>query len=118
VAADGTNVVLAAAQGGSASALELALDLAPDVNVANANGQTALHLLVGGGVRPEMAAMMRILAAHGARADIKTKYRVTAAEVADGGLTEVRAIFRQFFPATVTLAEAAGKPAAPPDVKN
>jgi ankyrin repeat protein len=120
VAADGTNVVLAAAQGGSASALELALNLAPDVNVANANGLTALHLLVGGGVRPELAAMMRVLAAHGARADIKTKFRMTAAEMADGGLTEIRTIFREYFPAptAVTLAEVARKPTAPQATKN
>lgn len=98
VAADGTNIVLAAAQGGSASALTLALSLAPDVDVQNGGGQTALHLIIGGGVRPETAAMMGILAAHGARTDLKNKYHMTAAEMADGGLTEVKAIFRQSFP--------------------
>jgi len=121
VAADGTNVVLAAAQGGSASVLKLALSLAPDVNVVNANGETPLHLLVSGGVRPELAAMMGILAAHGARADIKSKYHMTAAEMADGGLTEVRATFRERFPegTPTKLADAAGKRmTAPPVTKN
>ena len=113
VAADGTNLVLAAAQGDSAAVLELALSLAPDVNIVNANGETPLHLLVSGGVRPELAAMMGILAAHGARTDIKSKNHMTAAEMADGGLTEVRAIFLEHFPEAsgTKLANAVGKPA-------
>jgi ankyrin repeat protein len=108
VAQDGTNVVLAAAKGGSAATLDYALSLAPDANVANADGWTALHMLVGGGVQPELEPMLRVLAAHGARTDIKSKRGVTAAQMADGGLTEVKTIFRTIFPApaATTLASA------------
>jgi ankyrin repeat protein len=113
VAADGTNVVLAAAGGRSAAALALALSLAPDANVANGDGATPLHLLVGGGVQPELEAMLRLLAAHGARTDIKTGRGYTAAQMADGGLTEVKAAFRAVFPegATAKLADAGQQPA-------
>ncbi len=38
-----------------------------------ADGVTPLHLLVAGGVQPELGAMLRVLAAHGARDDIKTR---------------------------------------------
>jgi ankyrin repeat protein len=112
---NGTNVVLAAAIGGSAAALDYALSLAPDANVANADGATPLHLLVGGGTQPELGAMLRVLAAHGARVDIKNKSGVTAADMADGGLTEVKLVFRTVYPAEkgTTLASAAsdGRPA-------
>jgi ankyrin repeat protein len=103
VTEDGTNIVLAAARGGSAAALEAALAIAPDANVANARGLTALHLLVGGGVTPELGAMLRLLAAHGARPDIKSKRGATAAAMAADGLTEVKTIFEQVFPAGAPL---------------
>ncbi len=108
VETNGTNVVLAAARGGSAMALDYALSLAPDANVADADGVTPLHLLVAGGVQPELGAMLRVLAAHGARDDIKDKSGVTAAEMADGGLTEVRMVFRTVYPrrSGATLASA------------
>jgi ankyrin repeat protein len=114
VAEDGTNVVLAAAQGGSAAALELALRIAPDANVVNAGGYTALHMLVGGGMKPELGAMMRVLAAYGARADIKSKHGLTAAAMAADGLTEVKALFLESFPATAgpKLVDGTGNPPA------
>ena len=90
--------MLAAAQGGSDAALALALNVAPDANYANADGITALHMLVGGGPRPELAAMMHTLAAHGARTDIKTKHGATAVAMAMGGLNEVKAVFLEVFP--------------------
>lgn len=98
VAADGTNIVLAAVRGGDAATLDYALRLAPDVNVANARGMTPLHLLLGSGVQPALEAMLRVLAAHGARTDIPSKSGATAAQIADGGLTEVKQIFRSVFP--------------------
>lgn len=110
VAQDGTNIVLAAAKGGSAAALDLALTLAPDANVVNAAGWTPLHILVGSGVQPELGAMLRVLAAHGARTDIKDKRGATVAAMADGGLTEVRTIFREVFPdKSVQIAEGGGQ---------
>ncbi len=100
VGENGTNVLLAAAQGGSAAALGYALELAPDVNLARADGATALHLLIGGGVTPEFTAMIRLLASHGARTDIKASFGMTAAEMALGGLNDVKAIFLETFPST------------------
>ncbi|BBC73850.1 conserved hypothetical protein [Altererythrobacter sp. B11] len=110
VSANGTGVVLAAATSESAETLAYALDLAPDPNVADADGSTAMHLLVGtGNVRPGLAPMLRVLAAHGARTDLPNKRGITAAQMADGGLTEIGAIFRSIFPAEpeFPLAEAA-----------
>ncbi|MEQ6333705.1 ankyrin repeat domain-containing protein [Sphingobium sp. MK2] len=98
VAVDGTNVLLAAARGGSAATLGYALSLAPAVDVADADGMTVLHVLVAGGVQPELEAMLRVLAAHGARTDIPSKYGATAAQMADGGISEVKGIFRTVFP--------------------
>jgi ankyrin repeat protein len=97
VAQDGTNLVLAAAQSDSAATLAFALSLAPDANVADADGATPLHLLVGGGPRPELEAMMQALAAYGARTDIRNKRGQTAADMANNGRTEVRAEFLKVF---------------------
>jgi ankyrin repeat protein len=124
VAADGTNVVLAAITGSRAEALEVALAMAPDANVANAQGMTPLHLLVltGGKAHagPEFAAMLELLARHGARADIANKKGYTAASMAVGGLTEVRSAFAAVFPtdAAKAIAAAAAKDdAEKPDKK-
>ncbi|MBV2150842.1 ankyrin repeat domain-containing protein [Sphingobium sp. AS12] len=115
VTADGTNVVLAAARGGSAATLDYALSLAPDVNVAGANFMTALHWLVAGGVQPELEAMLKILAAHGARTDIPSKYGATAAQMADGGLTQVKQIFRTVFPDKTSVKMAGAAPQTVPE---
>jgi ankyrin repeat protein len=100
VAADGTNVLLAAARSGSAATLDLALGLAPDVDAVDAGGNTALHVLLGGGARPELSAMLAILARRGARTDIANRYKTTAAQMAENGLTDVKTLFRASFPAS------------------
>lgn len=110
VALDGTNVVLAAARGGSADTLGYALSLAPAVDVADANGMTVLHLLVAGGVQPELEAMMHIAAGHGARTDIASKSGTTAAQMADGGISEVKEIFRAVFPDPASVKMAGAPP--------
>jgi ankyrin repeat protein len=97
VAENGVNVVLAAASGQSAAALEEALALAPDANVADGKGTTPLHLVVGGGMHPELAPMLRALAAHGARPDAANKKGTTPAQMAEGGLTTVKAAYDQVF---------------------
>ena len=102
VAADGTNLVLAAAHGTDAAALDLALQLAPDANVADRQGTTALHLLAGGAPFPDLAAMLLALAAHGARTDLKTTRGMTAAALAVDGRTEVKALFFAAFPHAAT----------------
>lgn len=118
VSENGTGVVLAATASESAEALAYALELAPDPNVADANGSTAMHLLVGTGtVHPALAPMLRVLAAHGARTDLPNKRGITASQMADGGLTEIRAIFRSIFPSepNFPLAEAKGRAAGSAD---
>jgi ankyrin repeat protein len=114
VAADGSNVVLAAARGGSAATLDYALSLAPAVDVAGADCMTALHLLVAGGVQPELEAMLHILAARGARTDIPNKYGATASQMADGGLTQVKEIFRTVFPDKASVKMAGTAPRTVP----
>ena len=116
VAENGTNFVLAAARGVTPAALEFALTIAPDANVADSRGATPLHVLVGGGPKPELAAMLQVLAAHGARSDIKDKNGHTAADMATGGQTEVKDAFTAAFgnhaKATVADAQIAAKAAA------
>ncbi|WP_036502594.1 ankyrin repeat domain-containing protein [Novosphingobium sp. AP12] len=97
VAENGVNVVLAAASGHSAAALAEALALAPGANVADAKGTTALHLLLGGGMAPELPAMLRVLATHGARPDLANKKGTTPAQMAEGGLATVKAVYDQVF---------------------
>ena len=97
VAENGTNVVLAAATGGNADALEYALALAPDVDVADRGGMTALHLVLSGGMKPGLPAMLRVLRDHCARTDLASERRQTADQIAEQGLTEVRTIYESVF---------------------
>lgn len=97
VAANGSTVVLAAAAGHSAEALDYALSLAPDVDVADAKGHTALHLVLGGGIDPGLGPMLAVLAAHHARTDIPDKNGHTAAQNAASGLTPVKIAFDKVF---------------------
>jgi uncharacterized protein len=92
-AEDGTNVVLAAASSGKLAALEVALQLVPDPNTADARGQTPMHVLLGGDGTPDTAAMMKLLASKGARIDIKNRGGRTAADVARSAQSGPRAAF-------------------------
>ena len=95
----GVNVVLAAAGGRSAPALALALDLAPDANVADKQKATALHMLAGGPWFEDLAAMLRLLSSHGARTDLADGRGKTALEVLNDGLATVQTVFHDVFPA-------------------
>ncbi|KHK93280.1 ankyrin repeat domain-containing protein [Novosphingobium malaysiense] len=97
VAENGTNVVLAAAHSHSPASLERALSLAPDANVADAQGNTPLHVLLMGGFHSDLQAMFRVLADHGARTDIPNKKDMTAAQFAEKGLTTVREAYQHAF---------------------
>ena len=97
VAENGTNVVLAAATGGNAETLEYALTLAPDVNVTDRAGMTALHLVLFGGAKPELEAMLRVLRDHCARTDLASEGGQTADQIAEQGLTEVRPVYESVF---------------------
>ncbi|HEY6869906.1 MAG TPA: ankyrin repeat domain-containing protein [Novosphingobium sp.] len=97
VAANGTNVVLAAAAGRRAEALAYALELVPDANRADATGATPLHRVLAGGLYPGLEPMLRLLAAHGARTDLPDAKGVTAGKLAEDGLGPVRNLFHQVF---------------------
>lgn len=75
---DGTNVLLAAAVGGSTAALDYAIELQPDLKVQNDTGATVTHLVlsnriaqVRGYLSPETPQMIRLLASKGAPLDIR-----------------------------------------------
>ncbi|WP_404482212.1 ankyrin repeat domain-containing protein [Novosphingobium sp. BL-52-GroH] len=97
VADNGVNVVLAAASGRSVAALEEALALAPDANVADDKGNTPLHLVLGGPMHGQLAPMLRVLAARGARPDVANGKGTTPAQIAEGGLATVKAVYDQVF---------------------
>lgn len=72
--AEGNNVLLAAAQSNPA-ALNVALELQPDANARNNNGQTALHRLLNIGTdsdttHADIVAMFHLLKDHGADAGL------------------------------------------------
>ncbi|WP_421847730.1 ankyrin repeat domain-containing protein [Novosphingobium sp.] len=94
----GVNLVLAAVQGRNATALGLAIELAGDANVADKNRTTALQMLAGGPFFPELPAMLHVLAAHGARADIPNAKGKTALQVLTDGLATVQAAFHEVYP--------------------
>jgi len=102
----GVNLVLAAAQGRNAAALELAIELAGDANAADKDKTTALHMLAGGPFFPELPAMLRVLAAHGARADIPNARGKTALQVLTDGLATVQAAFHEVYPDKPSTSEA------------
>lgn len=98
----GVNLVLAAAQGRDPTALTLAIELVGDsgggANAADKTGATPLHMLAGGPFFPELPAMLRVLAAHGAKADIPNAKGKTALQVLADGLATVQAAFHDVFP--------------------
>lgn len=102
----GVNLVLAAAQGRNAAALELAIELAGDANAADKDKTTALHMLAAGPFFPELPAMLRVLAAHGARADIPNARGKTALQVLTDGLATVQAAFHEVYPDKPSTSEA------------
>ena len=102
VAENGNNVVLAAAHSHSPIALEQALAMAPDANVADAQGNTPLHVLLMGGFHSDLRAMFSVLARHGARTDIPNEKGLTAAQFAEKGLTVVREAYQQAFADTAS----------------
>jgi ankyrin repeat protein len=94
---DGTNVLLAAAASGKLDALRLALELAPDPNVATTDGDTPLHVLLSMGTGNDLAHMMKLLAARGARSDIKNRAGQTAADLARDAQTDAKLAYDSAF---------------------
>ena len=96
-AEDQTTVVLAAAGSGHLAALQLALQWQPDANVSNANGQTALHVLVSADPGEDTAAMLQLLAEHGVPSQRKTKDGYTAADLVKEGPAVMQALFSRAY---------------------
>ncbi|WP_244904573.1 ankyrin repeat domain-containing protein [Cellvibrio mixtus] len=100
-AQDGTSLVLAAVRS-NASALSLALSLAPDVNITNNSGKTALHLLLGYSFYMPMtieqiAAMFEVLAAQGARISLADSSGQTPLDIAKREDFKAKAEFASAF---------------------
>jgi ankyrin repeat protein len=110
VAENGVNIALAAASGHSAAALEEALALAPNANVADAKGTTPLHLVIGGGMHDQLGAMLKVLAAHGAKPTLANARGTTPAQMAEGGLATVKAVYDQVFGQTAAPVLATNRP--------
>jgi len=110
VAENGVNVALAAASGHSAAALEEALALAPNANVTDAKGTTPLHLVIGGGMHDQLGAMLKVLAAHGAKPTLANARGTTPAQMAEGGLATVKAVYDQVFGQTAAPVLATNRP--------
>jgi ankyrin repeat protein len=102
VAEDGTNVVLSSVRGGLLKPLEIALRVAPNPDVADIDGSTALHYLLNPGLQrklePDLEAMIQCFAQHGARVDLADKRGNTARTVIDRTLTEVKVMYFKYFP--------------------
>jgi ankyrin repeat protein len=84
---DGANVVLVASVSGSLKALDYAVQIAPDLNVHNEAGMTPLHLVMAprrgrGKPSPEVADMVRLLAAKGAPLMAKNERGQTPQDIA------------------------------------
>lgn len=96
---DGTNIVLAAAPN-NPEVLALALQLAPDANVTNKYGQTALHLLMGYSnnlSNEQTGELFKLLAKQGARTDIATRWGQTPEDLATEEQFRARAEFAEIF---------------------
>ena len=106
VAADGTDILLAAAASHSPDALALALSLVAKVDVQDANGATPLHRVLDGGVHDAQGPMLLQLARHGARYDIPDKSGRTAVQTAMGGVLPTKTAFLQAFPDAASVAPA------------
>lgn len=100
-AADGRNVVLAAAQS-NPEALAYALELWPDANVTDKKGKTPLHLLLSVSSsspisNEQMAAMFVLLEARGASIDIADSSGETPAAIATRDQFRAKADFAAVF---------------------
>lgn len=85
-AEDGTNVVLAALSS-NAETLSLALSFAPDINIVNKSGKTALHVLLGYSFYmpltiEQIAAMFDVLASQGANINLADSSGTTPLDIA------------------------------------
>lgn len=100
-AEDGTSVVLAAVSS-NAETLSLALSLVPDINIANKNGRTALHVLLGYSFYmpltiEQIAAMFDVLASQGANINLADSSGTTPLDIAKREDFKAKAEFAKAF---------------------
>ncbi|MEN0038776.1 MAG: ankyrin repeat domain-containing protein [Cellvibrio sp.] len=100
-AEDGTSVVLAAVSS-NAETLSLALSLAPDINIANKNGRTALHVLLGYSFYmpltiEQIAAMFDVLSKQGANINLADSSGTTPLDIAKREDFKAKAEFAKAF---------------------
>jgi ankyrin repeat protein len=94
---DGTSLLHAATGSGKAAALRVALKLQPAVNAIDQNGQTPLHQLLRQQASPDLPAMLGLLAAAGARTDLRNRLGQTPVDLLQEATVEVRAAFAAAF---------------------
>ena len=100
-AEDGTSVVLAAVSS-NAETLSLALSFAPDINVANKSGKTALHILLGYSFYmpftiEQLAAMFDVLSKQGANINLPDSSGKTPLDIAKREDFKAKAEFAKAF---------------------
>jgi len=98
VAGDGENLLIAAARSQKLAALEVALSALNKPDLADARGNSALHVLAGSRPAADLAMMFAAMAKAGARADLANARGATPAKIAEHGQTEVRQAFAAAFP--------------------
>jgi ankyrin repeat protein len=98
VAADGENLLIAAARSQKLSALEAALTALPKPDMVDAKGNSALHVLAGSRPAPDLPLMLAAMAGAGAKPDLPNARGATPAKIAAGAQTEVRRAFEAAFP--------------------
>ena len=97
---DGTTIIHAAIASDRLNAVAAALRALPDVNVQDKNGNTPLHAIIALRRYPgsESEQILKLLAAQGARIDIKNKDGKVAADMAELGRgPDVKAAFLAAF---------------------
>lgn len=96
---EGETILHVATAAGHADAVAVALRANPDPNVTDNNGRTALHILLQNRDSPvsEGADIMRLLAAKGARSDLKNKRGQTAVDLLDRAPESMKAAYYAAF---------------------
>lgn len=96
---DGETILHIATAAGHADAVAVALSANPDPNVVDNNGRTALHILLQNRDSPvsEGADIMRLLAAKGARTDLKNKRGLTAVDLLERAPESMKAAYYAAF---------------------
>lgn len=111
IAADGENLLIAAARSQKLAALEVALSALGKPDLADAKGNSALHVLAGSRPAADLAMMFASLAKAGANPDLANARGATPAQIARHSPTPVRQAFEAAFPQASSLQAGQASPA-------